>query len=61
MRSAPKDGDVYFVASPIGCFSSKWDGKNIDLYRLGLGLCHTTVEAAAAHVKALILVSGGKV
>ena len=64
MRGAPEFGSVYFVADPITsktAVKSKWDDCRTDRLCLDHGLCHTTEEAAIAHAKALILVSGGKV
>ncbi len=37
---------------------SRWDGGNVDLVRLKRGLVHLTKEAAIAHAKALIALTG---
>lgn len=37
---------------------SRWDGGNVDLVRLKRGLIHLTKEAAIAHAKALIALTG---
>lgn len=39
----------------------EWENDKYDIAMLSAGLVHLTKEAAIAHAKALILVSGGKV
>lgn len=61
MRVAPKDGTTYWLADPTASelTSVSWDSDTSDRYWLKSGLCHLTQEAAEAHRRALILVSGG--
>ncbi len=61
MRVAPKDGTTYWLADPTAreLTSVSWDSDTSDRYWLKSGLCHLTQEAAEAHRRALILVSGG--
>ena len=64
MRSAPEAGSCYFFLALTGSgmvVESEWGGNWVDELSLSRGICHTTKEAAIAHAKALILVSGGKV
>lgn len=64
MRSAPEAGSCYFFLALTGSgmvVESEWGGNWVDELSLSRGICHTTKEAAIAHAKALILVSGGAV
>ena len=64
MRSAPDVLSCYFLALPsesIMFAESKWTNDWFDVQCLERGMCHATEEAAIAHAKALILVSGGAV
>ena len=63
MRSAPEVGSSYFIINlihPNMVVECEWDGSQSDAWYLARGICHPTEEAAIAHAKALILVSGGK-
>ena len=60
---APDCGTDYFVADPsdelyVGV-TVDWDGDDYDIQVLKRGLVHLNKEAAIAHAKALIKVSGG--
>lgn len=60
---APDYGTDYFVADPsdelyVGV-ALDWDGDDYDIQVLKCGLVHLNKEAAIAHAKALIKVSGG--
>ena len=60
---APDCGTDYFVADPsdelyVGVIVD-WDGDDYDGHVLKRGLVHLNKEAAIAHAKALIKVSGG--
>lgn len=64
MRSAPEIGACYYAVDIFSArkyINSQWQAVGTDIRRLELGFCHKTAEAAIAHAKALILVSGGKV
>lgn len=64
MRVAPQAGAYYYVATTEYqelCYQSRWDGDSQDHARLARGLVHLTREAAEAHARALIAVSGGDV
>lgn len=57
-------GELYWVTSLEHedlAYFLRWSCDSIDMKRLRLGLVHRTKEAAAAHTKALIKVSGGEV
>ena len=43
------------------CDSFTWQGDKFDKMLLSRGLIHLTKEAAIAHAKALIIISGGKI
>lgn len=64
VREPLKKGEPYWVIS-MYCDNlahpSRWDCGIIDMKRLRLGMVHRTKEAAAAHTKALIKVSGGEI
>lgn len=61
MRVAPAKGTEYWLVSPTGreIWRYFWSGDSADHQWLESGLCHATKEAAEAHRRALILVSGG--
>lgn len=61
MRVAPDDGAEYWVATPLGAcvYNNFWHGSPADKRWLKHGACHVAKEAAEAHRRALILVSGG--
>jgi len=64
LRVAPAKGTEYWVANTIDeRFYSpmSWSNHGIDRLLLSRDLVHTSQEAAVAHAKALIAVSGGTV
>lgn len=64
MKTAPEYGTVYWFPSfPYSETADNfaWSGDDVDNRMLQRGLCHATQEAAEAHAKALIKVSGGEV
>ena len=57
-------GELYWVASTRQgglAYYSRWYCDDTDMSRLRFGLVHRTKEAAVAHIKALIKVSGGEI
>jgi len=63
-RTAPDMGTRYhYVSFDQGDFvyDLLWENLKTDHSRLKSGMCHLTKEAAIAHAKALIKVSGGEV
>lgn len=61
MRVAPPVGAEYWLASSATAeaVNQIWQDYALDVRRLKQGVCHLTKEAAEAHRRALILVSGG--
>lgn len=57
MRDGLAIGDTYWIVYPSNkdmYDSFKWAGDETDVMRLSRGICHTTKEAAIAHVKAML-------
>lgn len=64
LRVAPEKDTTYFVADPASddlFYAETWDCDSIDIRYLRRGQCHATEDAAIAHAKALVVVSGGEV
>lgn len=61
MRVAPEVGAEYWMPAMRSSAVSNdcWCGVPTDMRRLNYGICHATREAAEAHRRALIMVSGG--
>ncbi len=61
MRVAPPAGTKYWKVVPTNHAADEidWRGDALDRIWLDSGMCHATKEAAEAHRRALILVSGG--
>lgn len=53
MSAKPANGDDYYVASPQGVDHYTWRNDIADEEWLALHICHTTLEAAETHSKAL--------
>lgn len=61
---APKIGAWFFMPDPCVADlfdADTWEGSGGHITLLYRGMCHLTKEAAIAHAKALIAVSGGEV
>lgn len=65
LTAPPEDGtEIYIVTilNELFYFYFQWDGESCAHQRwLKLGMVHSTKEAAIAHAKALIAISGGEV
>lgn len=64
LRVVPEKDATYFIVEPMSddlFYAATWGCDNIDIRHLSRGQCHATEEAAIAHAKALIKVSGGTI
>lgn len=64
LRVAPTKNTEYWIAKAANAsltYQSEWVNDNSDILWLNRGLVHLSEEAAVAHAKALIAVSGGTV